>query len=141
MAALTTELYRISPEELDNLLDPELEPDSESSIWLRGLGDLELVGLWEVLPGAKSDGTLMAELLSDEEAEVLLLRVPDNFLQCIRDLSPEQIPDVAAKWRQIEEVSDWSADDLIQPIQEIQKLAIDAASRGQLVVQRSESFL
>ena len=44
MAAVFTELFRVAPDDLDSLTDPELEPNPDTSIWLRGLGDLELVG-------------------------------------------------------------------------------------------------
>ena len=92
MATVLTELFRVAPRDLDSLADPELEPKAETSIWLRGLGDLELVALWELLPGAESNGTLMADLLSEPDAEVVLMSVPDNFLQCVRDLPDGDIP-------------------------------------------------
>ncbi len=47
MAAFFTELFRIDPADAESLLDPELERDPDTSLWLRNLGDLELVGLWE----------------------------------------------------------------------------------------------
>jgi hypothetical protein len=140
MAALFTELFRVSPDALDTLLDPELEPDPETSIWLRGLGDLELVGLWETLPNAESDGTLMAEPLSDLEAEFVLLGVPDNFLQCIRSLTDAQIPDVVARWKQMDELASWSPEDLTQYVHDIRRIANDSATNNQLVVQRTEGI-
>ena len=140
MAALFTELYRVSPDALDTLLDPELESDPKFSIWLRGLGDIELVGLWEALPDAESDGTLMADPLSDLETECVLLGVPDNFLRCIRSVTDAQVPDVVAKWQQVDELSDWSPEDLTQYLNDIRRLANDAAANNQLVVQRTEGI-
>jgi hypothetical protein len=104
------------------------------------LGDLELVGLWESLPNAESDGTLMADPLSDLEAECVLLGVPDNFLQCIRSLTDAQIPDVVARWQQMDELSNWPPEDLTQYLNDIRELATDAATNNQLVVQRTEGI-
>jgi len=140
MAALFTELYRVSADALDALLDPELEPDPETSIWLRGLGDLELVGLWETMPNAESDGTLLAEPLSDLEGECVLLGVPENFLHCIRSLTDAQVPEVVANWQRMDELADSSREALTQCVNDIRKLATDAAANNQLVVQRAEGF-
>ena len=140
MAALFTEIFRVSPDSLDALLDPELEPEPDTSIWLRGLGDLELVGLWETLPNAASEGTLMAEPLSDIDAECLLLRVPDNFLKCIRSLADAQIPEVVAKWQQMDELANSSAEGLTQYVTDIRRIATDAAANKELVVQRMDGI-
>lgn len=137
MAAVFTELFRVAAHDLDSLADPELEPNPETSIWLRGLGDVELVGLWELLPGAESDGTLIADLLSGPEAEVLLMSVPDNFLQCVRDLHDVDIPTVAQHWQTMEELADWSPEQLADSLVSLRKLALDAEAAGEIIVQKT----
>lgn len=136
MAAVYTELFRVSPEAVETLLDPELEIDPATSIWLRGLGDLELVALWESLPSAQSVGTLMSEPLTDVESECVLLKVPEDFLQAILKLTDEQIPEIVVNWQQTDELADWSLEDLTRYFRDIRKLAGDAAAQDELVVQR-----
>ena len=137
MTAVFTELFRVAPDDLASLADPELEPNPETSIWLRGLGDLELVGLWELLPNAESDGTLMADLLSEPDAEVVLISIPDNFLQCVRDLPDSETPSVMQRWQSMDELADWSTEELAKSFRALLKLANDAIAASEIIVQKA----
>jgi len=136
MAAVFTELYRVAPGDLDTLACPEFEPSRETTIWLRGLGDLELVGLWELLPGAESDGTLMADLLSEPDAEVVLMSVPVNFLHCVRDLPDGDIATVMQRWQRMDELADWTPEQLADSFFSLRQLVNDAATAGEIIVQK-----
>jgi len=138
MAAFFTELFRVDPADVDSLADPELEPNPETSIWLRHIGDLELVGLWELLPGAESDGTLMAEPLTETDAECVVLSIPSNFLQCVRELPESDIPGIIQRWNEMEELSHWTSENLTQLFISLRNLVSDAHAAGQVVVQRAD---
>ena len=136
MAAFFTELFRIDPAEIESLLDPELERNEEDSLWLRNLGDLELVGLWDVLPNAESDGTLMAEMLAADAA--LVIGLPENFVTAMSNLADDQVAHVARQWSQMDEMDSWKVSDLEDIIRRIRKLIHDAQANNQIVVQLAE---
>lgn len=138
MAAFFTELFRIDPDDVHSLLDPELERDDTTSLWLEHLGDLELVGLWESLPGAKPADTLMDELLSDPEAGVLIFTLPDDFLDSIESVRDADIGATAQQWGRMQELSHWKDSDLAQVIRDIRTLVREARASGQMVVQLGE---
>ncbi len=138
MAAFFTELFRIDPSDAESLLDPELERDSESSLWLRNLGDLELVGLWESLPNAQPDGTLMADVLSDPESEKLVFSLPDNFVSSIESVSDDQVDMIVEKWSEMEELSGWELSELAQVVRDVRSLVREARANKQIVVQLAE---
>ena len=138
MAAVFTELFRVPPDDVGSLADPEFEPNAETSIYLRGLGDLELVGLWELLTGAESDGTLMSDLLSEPDAEVVLMSVPDNFLQCVRDLPDGEIATVMQRWQAMDELANWTPEQLADSFGSLRQLAKDAATAGEIIVQKAD---
>ena len=79
----------------------------------------------------------MAGLLSDPNAEVGLISVSDNFLQCVRDLPDNDIPFVMQHWQSMNELADWSPEELAESFASLRKLANDAASANEIVVQKS----
>ena len=79
MAAFFTEFVRINRDAVDSLLDPELERSQDTSLWLDHIGDLELVSLWDFLPNSTaSDDTLMEDLISPHDGEILVFSTPDE---------------------------------------------------------------
>lgn len=138
MSALYTALHRVAPSEVDSLRNTELESAPETSIWLRGIGDLELVELWELLPGAQSEGTLMADVLDSPDAEIVLIAVPQNFLDCVRNLPESQILSIMEQWHEIDELSGRTHGQLAAAFADLRQLALAAHDAGQLVVQTAE---
>lgn len=138
MAAFFTEFFRIESSELDFLYDPELERSNENSLWLQRIGDLELVGLWEVLPNADSDGTLMGDLLSDPESGVLIMGVPDNFITSLVEVDEEQLLGITEEWSKLEELRDWSLEDLLNVVRKLKSFFQEAKNHEQIIVQLAE---
>ena len=135
MAAFFTELFRIKPDEAETLLNSDLDREAIPSLWVRSMGDLELVGLWESLPNGESEGTLLAEPLSDLDADQIVTKLPDGFAYCISALHDEEVDEVAEQWSKMEELKHWDLPDLIQVVRDIQILVRDAEANGEIVVQ------
>ena len=135
MAAFFTELFRVEKSNVESLFDPELERDPATSLWLRHLGDLELVGLWESLPDARSEGTLMADVLADDGGEQLVFSLPDNFIDSIDSISGGDVDAVVGRWAEMEELADSQSSDLAQVVGDIRSLVRNAKANHQIVVQ------
>jgi len=115
--------------------DPELERDEATSLWLRNLGDLELVGLWESLPGASSTGTLMDDVVSAGDGEAIIFSLPENFLDAITAIEEAAVAKVAAAWSKIDGLAAWNLSDLADVIRNIRRLVREARANDQVVVQ------
>ena len=139
MAAFFTEFVRINRDAVDSLLDPELERSQDTSLWLDHIGDLELVSLWDFLPNSTaSDDTLMEDLISPHDGEILVFSTPDEFVNAIRDLNGDEIMDTAKKWSALDEMSHWELNELAGVIRDLQKFVQDAKTHNQIVVQVAE---
>ncbi|PHS03242.1 MAG: hypothetical protein COA78_18715 [Blastopirellula sp.] len=136
MAAFFTELFRVDPADVESLLAPELERNDDTSLWLRNLGDLELVELWESLPNSESDGTLMSDVAAAGES--LVFTLPENFITSIRDLADADIQSIADNWALMDELVSWQVSDLVDVIRRIRGFIRDAGKDNQIVVQLAE---
>ena len=136
MTAFFSELFRIEPSELESLLDPDLERTESNSLWLRSLGDLELVGLWESLPHSQAGDSLMGELLAEDGA--LILSVPEDFLKALAQLNETHMETVSQKWQQSEEMAHWSIAELTDVLKRLHSFVCQAQASGQIIVQLAE---
>lgn len=136
MASLFTEFVRVSEEEIPSI--DNFETNQGNSIWLRGLGDLELVGLWEILPGSQADGTLMADMLTEPDTVSVFMSVPNNFLECICNLDDAETPSILDRWRMMGELANCSKDQLGESLATLRDFAREAKAADEVVVQKFE---
>lgn len=136
MAAFFTEFFRVAPANVESLFDPELERRDDSSLWLRSLGDLELVGLWEVLPNSEPDGTLMGNVVAAGTS--LVFSIPDDFASSIHELTDDNVQSVAQNWARMDGLSSWQVADLAEVICNIRTLVRAAKEDQQIIVQLAE---
>lgn len=80
----------------------------------------------------------MANVLGDPAAEAVLLAVPDNFLEGVREFPESKIPELMSKWNQMDELSDWNTDQLSAAFISLRELAIAAHNAEQIVVQAAD---
>ncbi|QDU98568.1 hypothetical protein [Lignipirellula cremea] len=138
MAAFFTELFRVAPDKVSSLLDPELERDPETSLWLKNIGEMELVGLWESLTNTESDGTMIQDILSDEDADAMLFSLPPEFLEAIAAVTDDKVDSIAEQWQETDEVAHWDQADLAQVIRDIRNLVQAANANNQIVVELAD---
>jgi hypothetical protein len=110
MAVVHTLFYLAAPEEAEQIALAEEASDRWPSLWLRHVGDQELVALWGVVgrnaPG--SGATVMAELLfqgSDEGPFVM--RAPDEFVSAAATVQPPSYGRIAEEWCRAAGLPDW----------------------------------
>jgi len=136
MAAFFTELFRVEPANVESLFDPQLERGNDSSLWLRNLGDLELVGLWNALPNSDPDATMLGNVVAAGPA--LAFSLPEDFVNSIHELTDDSIQTVAQNWRKMDELASCPVADLAEAICNVRTLVRDARRDQQIVVQLAE---
>ena len=140
MAAFYTLFYIAPPEAAEAIAFDEEAIDRWPSIWLRHVGDLELVALWNVIDekAQESEVTLMADLIfqgSDEGPFVM--RVPQQFIAAVASIPDDERRDVVAKWTHDAELPDWRwrQEEVTKLLQELRTFAQQAVASGQPVLQ------
>jgi hypothetical protein len=143
MAAFYTLFYIAPPEAAEAIAFDEDAIDRWPSVWLRHIGDLELVALWNVIDekSQESEGTLMADLIfqgSDEGPFVM--RVPPEFIAAVASIPDDEAPDVATAWSRAAELPDWRwrQEEVTRLLNELRTFAQQALASGQPVLQVAE---
>ena len=138
MAAFYTLLYIADPADAVAVGCEEDAADRWPSLWLRHVGDLELVALWAALGNSASEteGTLMADLLFQASDEgPFVMRVPPAFVAALAAIPAERIPEVASMWGQTEELADWQPAELTTVIEQLREFARRAVTSGKPMLQ------
>jgi hypothetical protein len=110
MAAVDTLLYIAARNEAEAIATAEDADARWPSIWLRHVGDQELVALWGVLSGHSPElgTTLMAELLfQGSESGPFVMRVPDEFVSTVAAVQVSAYHHVAEEWQRAAGLPDW----------------------------------
>lgn len=138
MAAFYTLLYIAEPADAEAVGCDDDVDDRWPSIWLKHIGDLELVHLWSVVAKLPQERgrNLMGDLLFQGGDEgPFVMRVPAEFVTAVANLSAEQMPEVAAEWGQIEELADWQPAELANIVSQLREFARRAVMSGKSVLQ------
>jgi hypothetical protein len=141
MAAFYTLLYNAPLEAAEAIAFDEEAQDRWPSVWLKHIGDLELVALWEVIGGSPSasGGTLMANLVfQGSEEGPFVMSVPPEFITAVASIPDHEASNVAATWGQIEELADWQKEELVSVLNDLRNFAKQALASGQPVLQIAE---
>jgi hypothetical protein len=138
MAAFYTLLYIAAPVDAEAIACDESAADRWPSLWLRHIGDQELVALWGLVakPPEASGETLMADLLfqgSDEGPFVI--QMPAAFVSAVAALPAERVSEVAALWGRTTDPVRWRPEDLAGVLGDLWDFAARAVACGKVVVQ------
>jgi len=140
MASFSTLLYIADPDDAETI---GLDSDEDAaerwrSLWLRHLGDLELVRLGLIVASAPDElgGTLMAELLYQAGDEgPFVMRVPQDFVASIAKIPDSRIAEVAAAWNQFDELKHWKRQELVETVSNLREFFRAAVASGKSVLQ------
>ena len=140
MSSFYTLLYIANPEDAEEIGLDESEDAGQrwKSLWLRSIGDLELVALWTIIEPSNPEniGTLMADLLfAGGDDGPFVTKVPDGFIQSVATLPDSRIPEVVNAWNQIDEMTHWDEAALANTISAIRALSQQSLASGQSVLQ------
>jgi len=138
VAAFDTLLYIADPADAEAVGCDEDAADRWPSVWLKHIGDLELVLLWSAVADLSPEPgrTLMGDLLfQGGEDGPFVMRVPMPFVVALADLPAERVPAVAATWGGSEELADWRPEELAGVISELREFTQRAKASGQAVLQ------
>jgi len=97
MSAFYTQFFCADEQDFPKILDSG-QRDNFKSLWLDGLGDLELVCLWQALPDSDSGSSVMGAPVTPVDAEEFLLSTPTEFVNSILSVSEDDIQNVAIAW-------------------------------------------
>ncbi|MCA9071486.1 MAG: hypothetical protein KDA84_21310 [Planctomycetaceae bacterium] len=140
MAAFYTLLYMANPDEAKAIADSDEPQDQWPNLWLRLVGDLELVELWRVLDEATADdeGTLMGDLLYQSgDEETFVMETPDSFVTAVAEIPESKLPEIAEAWGRVDELSHWKAHELVETLSELRTFCQKANSTGCPILQVS----
>ena len=114
MAAFYTLLYIADPADAEAVGCAEDAADRWPSVWLKHIGDLELVQLWSAVADLPpKSGTLMDDLVfQGGEEGPFVMRVPPAFVAALARVPEDHVPAIAAAWGRSEELADWQPEDL-----------------------------
>jgi hypothetical protein len=138
MAAFYTLLYIASAEDAEALAIEEDPQDRWPSLWLKHIGDLELVALWDLLTKEPSGsaGTLMEDLLFQASDEgPFVMGVPPEFVAAVAAISDRDAAKVASAWGETDELADWQQKDLERTLNELRQFARQAVASNCPVLQ------
>lgn len=138
MAAFYTLLYIADLADAEAVGCDEDAANRWPSLWLRHIGDQELVALWATIADLPPEPgrTLMADLLlqgSDEGPFVM--RVRPAFVSAVAAVPAERVPEVAAAWGRAEGLADWPPVELAAVVGQLREFAQRAVTSGQSVLQ------
>jgi hypothetical protein len=138
VAAFYTLLYIADPHEAEAIGRDEDTADRCPCLWLRHIGDQELVALWATVADLPPEPgrTLMADLLfqgSDEGPFVM--RVPPAFVAAVAAIPAERVPEVAAEWGRSELLAHWQPAELAAVVSQLREFSRRAAAAGQSMLQ------
>lgn len=100
---------------------------------LKGIGEMDLSALWDLLRSQSDVEDPEAELLFEEEGEVFVSRIEPAFVGALATVPLDRVASLAAEWQQTEELADWDVVDLEEVIREMVGFA-QLAQRGSKVV-------
>jgi len=138
MAAFDTLLFVAPVTEAEAIaLDPNEDAmDRWPSAWLKSIGDLELVELWDVLSEDENEGTLMADLAwSSPDGDVMVMTTPDEFVTAMAELGESDFSRVAAQWHGGELMCHWSKEDIVTILTQLAVLCRKAVTTATPVLQ------
>jgi hypothetical protein len=138
VAAFYTLLYIAAPADAEAVGCDEDAADRWPSVWLKHVGDLELVQLWSAVADLPPEPgrTLMGDLLfQGGEDGPFVMRVPERFVAALASLEAERVPAIAAAWGRSEELADWRPEELAGVVGELREFAQRAVASGQAVLQ------
>lgn len=138
MAAFYTLLYIAEPTDAEEIGCAEDAAERWPSMWLKHIGDTELVQLWALLGDLPvgSERTLMGELLYQGGDEgPFVMRVPAEFVTILSRLPKTRVAEIAAAWRGNEELAHWPLAGLAAVVDELREFAGRAITADQSVLQ------
>ena len=138
MAAIYTLLYVADPSDAESVGCDEDADTRWPSVWLKHIGDQELVHLWSVLADLppKPAQTLMGDLLfQGGDDGPFVMRVPAEFVAALAALPETRVSEVAAAWGRLEELADWPPSELSAVVNELRAFAKRTVDSGQSVLQ------
>lgn len=135
MAAFYTLLY-VAPITDAESIAQDADEDAMNrypSVFLRHIGDEELVALWDVLDAASNEGTLMGDLAyASPDGEVMVMALPKAFVMALAAAALEPL---AQQWRSAELMQQWAVADVLTILQDISALCKRSMECGQPVLQ------